>query len=1601
MAFSKEKINKIIGKMKSKSNRNGIRESMSQVLYDILTDDELGQSHINPESAFRLIRAKSETELFVKTAAEVQQNEEWYVIADDSTGTFASKAKNYVKKDEDDNFIFETAKNSDVIVFYDDEHNDLDASNKHIRGIHVYEGGVWIAINARFTNYNSANSTASGDYSNVEGSGNTASGIGAHAEGNDNTASGDYSHTEGSNNEATEIAAHAEGSLTKALGDSAHAEGRLTVAGGAASSAHGYNTMTLPERTAIFGSHAKIGDPDTYFGVGFSANDYRDEGKTDANDYNLHLSVKKDGRVLNKDGKEFITADGIGDTIDGKLKVYSGESSDDTSTFTITQVKTNGWEFTLPSIIIEKGKNEVFVRWPADDDSFYNYLNSFLGQEIHLLESGENISTQSITFTGFGDVIEYTHGSGDSAVRYKQRTAHTTFSSSPDINIIPTGNTSTEYTFDVHSPIRLLVDNNTTHIRTIEQELTHSISNVGSDSSNSVRVVRKQGTGIGNNNNYIEAESDIVQIDEFYIVNPGVSGAGNISATHAGKYAIKNAEGVITYTSPKNGDMAFIYADNQADNTSTKQVVAILIYEGGAWVQTNSYFKNGNNITETGQYANAEGSATRATGNASHAEGIASAATASYSHAEGYYSDATAHSSHAEGRETTASGVNSHAEGLSTIASGVNSHAQGNQTTANKNDTAIMGRNGVVGDPNTVVGVAWANTAPVDADKTASVDKNLIWKVDTFGNTTQTGTVKASGFLDNNNNVIEASKFVDSITLDPNDDDKIKLGYSDDSTGVEVDWLPEPGNTNGNLSLLKVQRVGTEKRLLGSTSADVTAEINSLSDSTANNTKLRGTLIQTGTIAEETLTTAVQTKLNASGGGSDTTHFVKVVRKEGDDIGNKDYYVENIAEIEQTDEFYIVNPKLGETANGADVSSTNPIITGDIPTTNKGYYAIKGSDGTITYTAPRNGDTAFIYADKQRDITDGDGNLSTTDENKIEAIIIYEGGTWIITNSYFKNANNCNETGAWANAEGWGTDATGVYSHAEGNFTDATGHTSHAEGRGTVASGPNSHAEGFSSTASGITAHAEGSGTASGDQSHAQGLGTLASGNQSHAEGNLTKALGADSHAQGHDTVAKTDHSTISGQNGVVANPTTLIGIAWGATAPLPADYADGVVVDKDLVWKVDQSGNTTQTGKVIAASFEKPDGTTIAKGDKGDPGEGSGNAALEALTRDMEWKVEVQEYDNAETPASPATIGIAYSGTYVDFVFPTATSKADVDALVIDRNFAFELPEGIVAFTPTAHENTATHGQTHHRERYAASITLDTGVAATSNGNNNYQTTLYRSTIGHTIILPNPGTNEGAKDIPIVKRVNGELILVSSTSAEVIEEINGISPGSANNDGLQGHVLKNATIPVGKLDSNVQSILNLSAVYGADIQANTSNITTNTENIAALPGRIKIKERTKRVFASSALKTDETAQGGWLFKGSYTSLLAVGNLEETPTDLDTLQYKGLSIAILKTEWNKMDKIVVTVSHGNQIAYSPYFIYKEDIPSGEANKVRFGISGTGRTKMNIYFEESKTQEGTANNDNNRLVIEMSGEAASPGFYIGEVLLQHLETTTTS
>ena len=183
-------------------------------------------------------------------------------------------------------------------------------------------------------------------------------------------------------------------------------------------------------------------------------------------------------------------------------------------------------------------------------------------------------------------------------------------------------------------------------------------------------------------------------------------------------------------------------------------------------------------------------------------------------------------------------------------------------------------------------------------------------------------------------------------------------------------------------------------------------------------------------------------------------------------------------------------------------------------------------------------------------------------------------------------------------------------------------------------------------------------------------------------------------------------------------------------------------------------------------------------------------------------------------------------------------------------------------------------------------------------------------------------------------------------------------------------------------------TVIDMAAIWATKNDANKILLEKINNNL-------KIVEKSVRVFANRGLKEATTGEGGWRFIQNNPSLLNVSGSLETPTDAaSTNAYKGISIGVSKTNWDKMDKIILTAAHANQVwlgTSAP--VYKADLIAGE--KVLVGATGTGRIKIKLYFEEDKNEEDVADTNSNRLVIEMT-EGGTTGLYIGEVILQHSE-----
>ena len=164
------------------------------------------------------------------------------------------------------------------------------------------------------------------------------------------------------------------------------------------------------------------------------------------------------------------------------------------------------------------------------------------------------------------------------------------------------------------------------------------------------------------------------------------------------------------------------------------------------------------------------------------------------------------------------------------------------------------------------------------------------------------------------------------------------------------------------------------------------------------------------------------------------------------------------------------------------------------------------------------------------------------------------------------------------------------------------------------------------------------------------------------------------------------------------------------------------------------------------------------------------GDAAVEALVYDMKWNVEIQTYSDASVPTAPATIGLGYFYTpnlaFVDLVFPTATTKAQIDALVIGRRFSVETPSRTLVFTPTAYSSSVVVSSAWHRERYAVSVENTGG--SNSGNHNDYQTVLYRAAASASSGGGGSMTFEDLTDTPRSLRANSWL-KVNSAGDQIV----------------------------------------------------------------------------------------------------------------------------------------------------------------------------------------------------------------------------------------
>lgn len=232
----------------------------------------------------------------------------------------------------------------------------------------------------------------------------------------------------------------------------------------------------------------------------------------------------------------------------------------------------------------------------------------------------------------------------------------------------------------------------------------------------------------------VAAEADVAQANLWYVVAAaGLSGA---LAGHANELVRKTAGGAFQFKDAAAETVYHVLGDTVDSDGDHEGFVARIVLRDGAWRR----LVEGRNNTASGALAHVEGGGVTASGEASHAEGADTIASGEAAHAEGNTSQATGRHSHAEGHNSRATALAAHAEGEDTHATAQASHAQGLETTANKESTAVVGKRGVVGHPDTLFGFAHGAGPPTGDQRTGDVDVGLVAKVK------RDGTIVAPGF---------------------------------------------------------------------------------------------------------------------------------------------------------------------------------------------------------------------------------------------------------------------------------------------------------------------------------------------------------------------------------------------------------------------------------------------------------------------------------------------------------------------------------------------------------------------------------------------------------------------------------------------------------------------------------------------------------------------------------------------------------------------------------------------------------------------------------------------------------------------------------------
>ena len=244
-----------------------------------------------------------------------------------------------------------------------------------------------------------------------------------------------------------------------------------------------------------------------------------------------------------------------------------------------------------------------------------------------------------------------------------------------------------------------------------------------------------------------------------------------LGAEFAGKqnhFVIKDAGDNLTFVAPVLGEVVPLTLEASNSDTGIEKTI---FWTGTEWGRITDGYAN----TVTGAHAHAHGRENTASGANSTALGESNEASGENAVASGSNSRATAPNARAHGSNVVASGEEADASGRHTSASGAYSGARGNyseapgqfaQASGNEAEArssgsfahgwavtcknawaTLVGKFGVMGDPETLFGIAHSasNAPPTPDQQAANEDLNLVMKVDRSGNQTIKGKYYIAG----------------------------------------------------------------------------------------------------------------------------------------------------------------------------------------------------------------------------------------------------------------------------------------------------------------------------------------------------------------------------------------------------------------------------------------------------------------------------------------------------------------------------------------------------------------------------------------------------------------------------------------------------------------------------------------------------------------------------------------------------------------------------------------------------------------------------------------------------------------------------------------